>query len=107
MYSNLLKFKRTVFTCLFVAFSGAARADFVPIALTSNSYNHDVVVERSAPPPVVPSTSASMDAGQENTGFSWYERGYNPDAIATGLPVAGALLISDVATDHQYRFAPS
>jgi hypothetical protein len=107
MYSYLLQLKRTGFAYLLLTFSSAAHADFVPIPLTGDSYNYDVVVERNAPSPVVPSTTASMDAGAENIGFSWYERGYNADAIATGLPVAGALLTSDAAADHQYRFAPS
>jgi hypothetical protein len=44
---------------------GIARADFVPIALTSSSYNQDVVVENTAPVPVVAGgyTTTSVDNG--------------------------------------------
>src|SRR5262245_28274399 len=67
------------------------RADFVPVALTSTSYNQDMVVERTAPAPIIPGgyTTASMDSGIGNSATSWYEQGYNSVAPATGLPSAG------------------
>jgi hypothetical protein len=86
--------------------SGVARADFVPIPLTSDSFNRDIVVEKTAPPPLMPVTTASMDGGTANTGYSWYERGYNANWISTGLPVAGSTLSSDVA-GHDYVLAPN
>src|SRR5882672_3557719 len=81
-------------------------ADFVPIPLTSDSFSQDIVVEKTAPPPLMPATTASMEAGTANTGYSWYERGYNPIAPSTGLPAAGSILASDVP-DHAYLFAPN
>jgi hypothetical protein len=81
-------------------------ADFVPIPLTSDSFSQDIVVEKTAPPPLMPATTASMEAGTANTGYSWYERGYNPIAPTTGLPVAGSILGSDIP-DHDYLFAPN
>src|SRR5215813_13786983 len=88
---------------------GIARADFVPIALTSSSYNQDVVVENTAPAPVVAGgyTTASMDNGVANSGFSWYEQGYNTANPTTGLPLAGAFFTHQNAADHQFRMAPS
>src|SRR5690349_13033652 len=83
-----------------------ARADFVPIPLTSDSFNQDIVVEKTAPPPLMPATTASMDGGTANTGFSWYERGYNATYPATGLANAGSTLQSDVP-GHDYILAPS
>jgi hypothetical protein len=82
------------------------RADFVPIPLTSDSFNHDIVVEKNAPPPLMPATTASMDAGTANTGYSWYERGYNPNWTSTGLPLAGSTFSSDVI-GHDYALAPN
>jgi hypothetical protein len=82
-----------------------ARADFVPIPLTSDSFNQDIVVEKTAPPPLMPATTASMDSGSANTGFSWYERGYNPTWTSTGLPVAGSTFTSAVF-GHDYSVAP-
>jgi len=80
-----------------------ARADFEPIALSPDSYNQDVVVEKNAPPPVVPVTTASMDQGASDSGFTWFERGYVTDWPVTGLPEAGSILTSDLSPDHQYQ----
>src|SRR5580765_2635883 len=49
------------------------RADFNPIALTSSSFNADVVVERTSPGPIGRAPNASMDGGTNNSGASWYE----------------------------------
>ncbi len=88
---------------------GTARADFAPISLTATSYNQDMVVERTAPAPVVPAgyTTASMDNGTANSGYSWYERGYNPAAPLTGLPPAGTTFTDQSAPNHQFQMAPS
>lgn len=87
--------------------SWLARADFQPIALAADSYNQDVIVEKTAAPPVVPVTTASMDQGVVNSGFSWFERGYIAGWPATGLPEAGSVLISLQSPDHQYQMPPS
>lgn len=91
------------------ALFGVARADFVPIALTSGSYNQDVVVENSAAAPVVAGgyTTATMDNGVANSANSWYEQGYNTANPATGLPPAGSVFTHQNAADHQYRMAAS
>jgi hypothetical protein len=86
--------------------SGVARADFIPIPLTSGSFNQDVVVEKSAPSPVQRVTTASMDGGMANTNFSWYERGYNLGLSYTGFPVAGSTITSESLAGHDYRLAP-
>src|SRR5512137_2996648 len=86
---------------------GVAHAGFAPIPLTSSSYNQDIVVENSAPAPVVAGgyTTASMDNGAANTGDSWYEQGYNSASPSTGLPSAGSIFSSQSAPSHQYRMA--
>ena len=81
----------------------AARADFEPLTLTLDSYNQDVVVENSAPPAIVPVTSASMDQGTTNQGFTWFERGFLREYPTTGLPLAGSLFTSDQSAAHSYR----
>ena len=92
-----------------LAMSDIARAGFIPIPLTSGSFNQDVVVERTAAPPAQAGgyTSASMDNGVGNTATSWYEKGYNTASPATGLPAAGATFTHQNAPDHQYTLAPS
>jgi hypothetical protein len=87
--------------------AGAARADFTPIELTPESFTHDLVVERTAPAPAGRNTRASMDAGTNNTGNSWYEVGYNVSAPATGLPAAGSTFTHQTFADHSYTMPAS
>jgi predicted alpha-1,6-mannanase (GH76 family) len=86
-----------------------ARAGFVPLPLTTGSYNQDVVVEATAPAPVIAGgyTMASMDAGLSNSGYSWYEQGYNTANPTTGLPPAGSTFTSQTLPDHQFTLAAS
>src|SRR4051812_23127718 len=56
-----------------------AKAEFVPIPLTSASFNRDIVVENTALP-AGGYTTASMDYGIANTAYSWYEVGFNAAA---------------------------
>src|SRR5689334_1682548 len=86
--------------CSIVA--GFSQAQFVPIALTPESFNEDLVIEKTASSPLVPVTTATMDGGLSNTGSTWYERGFKPEAPATGLPAAGSIRSSEAAGDHQY-----
>ena len=88
-------------------FSKTQAANFTPIPLSPGSFNQDVIIEKSATPPPIPVTTASMDDGQANTGASWYEQGFNLDAPNTGLPAAGSTLTSESQPDHTYKFAPS
>jgi len=80
-----------------------------PIPLAIASYNRDLIVENTAPPPPLAGayTSASMDGGTGNTGKSWYEVGYNATAPTTGIPTAGSTFTSASFGDHQYRMAAS
>jgi hypothetical protein len=92
-----------------MAVSGAATAGagFAPLAVSG--YNFDVVVEATARQPITElgATTASMDAGLQNTGFSWYEQGYATNAPATGLPLAGTTFTNITASDHVYTMAAS
>jgi len=89
--------------------AGLSRAGFVPIPLTSGSYNQDMVVEATAPAPVIAGgyTTASMDNGIANTATSWYEKGYDIAAPTSGLPPAGSTFTSQSSSTHQYTMAPS
>src|SRR5215468_8214964 len=75
-----------------VLFPAIGWADFSPIPLTSGSFNQDIVVEKSEPPPTFPGayTTASVDQGNGNFGFTWYEQGYDNSSPPTGLVPAGA-----------------
>src|SRR5580765_6081235 len=86
-----------------------SKADFIPIALQPGGFNADIIVERTAPAPLVPGayTTASMDNGMANTAFSWYEQGYNTANLTTGLPHPGTTFVHQNAADHSFTMAPS
>jgi predicted alpha-1,6-mannanase (GH76 family) len=92
-----------------IFFTTPTHADLNPIPLTPGSFNYDVVVENTAPAPVIGGgyTTASMDSGTGNNATSWYEQGYNTANPTTGLPIAGTVFTHQNAPDHQYRMAPS
>jgi predicted alpha-1,6-mannanase (GH76 family) len=92
-----------------VVFSGPAQTPFQPIPLTSGSFNQDLVVEKTAPAPVIAGgySTASMDNGIANTATSWYEQGYNTASPTTGLPAAGSTFTHQNLANHQYTMAPS
>jgi hypothetical protein len=92
------------FTLALPSFSNAG---FVPIPLTPDSFNEDVIVEKNAPSPVVPVTTASMDTGADNTGYAWCERGYIVEWPAIGLPPADATVTIGPGMNYDCRFAPS
>src|SRR6266850_3800198 len=97
----------SVCRCLALLSLHTARADFNPVPLASSSFNYDIVVERTAPPAIGRATTASMDAGTNNTDASWYEIGFNTAAPTTGFPAAGSTFASASAANHQFTMAPS
>jgi hypothetical protein len=99
---------RLLCTLLALACGLAARADFVPVPLNPSSFNADVVVEANATPSLRQRTTASIDGGTNNTGNTWFERGYNRDNPDTsGLPVAGSTFDHQSLPNRSYRMAPS
>jgi len=91
-----------------LAVSGV-RAGYYPLAVTTSSYNADVIVEKSATPAVVPGgyTTASMDGGSANNGNAWCEMGLYTSDGTVGLPPAGTTIVDLTFSDHSYTFAPS
>jgi hypothetical protein len=91
-----------------LAIANGAIAGFTPIPLAPSSFNHDVVIEATAPQPLNSVINVTMDGGTNRNGNTWYEQGYNPAAPTTGLPVAGSLVtgFTNAALNHTYRMAP-
>jgi len=89
-----------------MAVSGGNGTTFSPITVTG--YNEDIVVEAAAAKPgaLTGATTATMDAGTNNTGSTFYEMGYEPQAPATGLPHANTVLTNVSAADHLYLMPP-
>ena len=102
---TLFKSTKLISSAFSLASISLSWAGFVPLVLTPQSYNQDVVVEKTASPPLVPVTTATMDAGVANTDYTWYERGYKVDWPGSGLPPAGTSI--SPTGDHLYRFASS
>lgn len=81
----------------------AAAVPFNPVALTPESYNADMIVESGSPPPLSTGVNVTLDGGTAKTGFTWYEVGYNANALLTGLPTAGSTFThaSDATKSYQ------
>ncbi|MGH8023132.1 MAG: glycoside hydrolase family 76 protein, partial [Limisphaerales bacterium] len=96
-------------TALLIVTVQSALAGFIPIPLTSGSYNQEMIVPATAPEPAVPGgyTTATMDSGSANTGTTWYEEGYNASNSTTGLPHPGATFTSASLPNHEYTMPPS
>jgi len=75
---------------------------WAPVAISG--YNYDMVVEVGSPLPtaLTTATTASMDGGVNNTGNTWFERGYDPFNPGVGLPPAGSTIVSRDLPDHSY-----
>jgi hypothetical protein len=92
-----------------LASASVALADFNPVPLTPGSFTFDIIVESNAAPPITAKafTTASMDAGVGNTGYGWFEKGFNTASPLRGLPAAGTSFTSLSASDHQYQMPPT
>lgn len=97
---------RTDLLCIcgaFLVLNAAAATGFEPILLSPESFTHDVIVEKSAPAPALPVTTASMEGGWLNSGSAWFERGYVAEWPSAGLPTAGSTFSSETSVSHIYR----
>jgi hypothetical protein len=90
---------------LAVATAGIAHADYNPVVLTSGSFNADVIVEKTAARSINDYTTATVDAGTNNSGSTFYEQGYNPTQPWTGLPVHGTTFVALSNANHTFKMA--
>ncbi|MDB6068653.1 MAG: hypothetical protein JWR26_4861 [Pedosphaera sp.] len=88
---------------LSLALTGVARAQtYSPVPLTPASFTQSIIVPVSTNFYLCNATSATMDAGTNNTGNTWYEQGYNVANPTTGLPHPGTTftsLVNYIATN--------
>ena len=102
-----------VSTACLLAVPAPGQFNSIPLPLASGSLNQDVVVERTAQPalPVPNPTTATSDGGIANSGYTWYERGFNTNLPSSGIPPAGSTFVSaGDATNgetHVFMMAPS
>jgi hypothetical protein len=91
------------FALIYLSFHAQGLAQYQPIDLAPEVFTHDVVVEKSAPSPALPVTTASMETGAQNSGFTWFEKGYVAEWLSAGLPPAGAIISSELSLSHRYQ----
>ena len=91
-------------TCFCVSL---VRADYNPIALTPGSFTQDIVVEKSAPPPLANYMNVTIDHGTNNTGNTFFESGYIASVPELGLPAHNTTFISHADANHVFRMPPS
>ncbi len=97
-----------VHAALLAAVAGTlGAADFNPVVLTPESFNADIIVEKTAPAPLPAGSTATMDGGLGNTGNTWYAQGFNVLAPLTGLPAAGTLLEHASDGSKSYSMPPT
>lgn len=99
--------KKRIVILLGAALVTVAYADYNPIPLTPGSFTADVVVEKTAPPPLNNLVTATMDGGTNNNANTWYEQGFNTNMPSTGIPPAGAVFTAQGSATHQFRMPAS
>ena len=114
-----------------LAMSGANTSGGQVNPINVTGYDYDFIIEAGAPKrgPVLaadgvnPASTATMDAGDANTGYTWYEIGHNFNdcssagpisatnvlaqqiAQSTGLPHAGSM-VTNAAGDRVFQMPP-
>jgi hypothetical protein len=114
-----------------LAMSGATTTGGTVNPIDVTGFDYDFVVEASAPKRgtvfavdgLTPATTATMDAGDANTGYTWYEIGHNFNdcssagpisatnilaqqiAQSTGVPPAGSM-VTNGAGDRVFQMPP-
>ena len=100
-------------TCLCVSLGHAADV-YTPVPLTVGSFSADVVVEKTAAPPIENYVTAGLDGGTNLTGNAWIETGFYPTRPSWGLPAHGTTFSAQYNpdgtlgpdTNHVYKMAP-
>ncbi|MGC9944051.1 MAG: hypothetical protein ABSE48_19665, partial [Verrucomicrobiota bacterium] len=85
---------RIIISAMMVALASISQASYTPIALTSSSYNADVIVESNATPRLTVVTSASIDNGTNNYANTLFEEGFDTANPGNGLPPHGSTFTS-------------
>lgn len=90
-----------------LAIAGVSHAGYSPVAIQTNSYNADLIVESNARPTLTISTTASVDNGTNNTANTWFEIGFDTANPGNGLPAAGSTFTALDDATHSFTMAPS
>jgi hypothetical protein len=85
----------------------ALAGTYNPIPLTIGSYNADAIVESNATPVLKAVTTATVDAGTNNTANTWFEVGYDTANPANGLPLANTVFTAQDNANYSFRTPPT
>ena len=84
-----------------------AQAQYNPIPLTPESFTQDIVVEKTAPPPLANYVTATIDQGTNDYGNTFFEQGYVPSLPWIGLPPHGTTFASHSDPAHVFQMPPT
>jgi hypothetical protein len=92
---------------LALTLASVAQAQYNPVPLTAGSFTQDIIVEKSAPPPLASFTTATIDQGTNDYGNTFFEQGYVSSLPWIGLPPHGTTFVSDLDPNHVFQMPPS
>ena len=94
---------------LLLALAGASvsQAAYTPIPITATSYNQDAIVESNATPVLKTVTTATVDAGTNNTANTWFEQGFDLLNPGNGLPPANTVFTAQDNANYSFRTPPT
>ncbi|HTI97935.1 MAG TPA: hypothetical protein VL527_03450 [Dongiaceae bacterium] len=98
---------RLILCGMALAAASVSQAAFTPLAIQSGSYNADAIVEATATPVLKCVTTATLDAGTNNTASTWYEVGYDTSNPSFGLPAAGQVVQAQDDANHSFKMPPT
>lgn len=92
-----------------LAIANGAIAGFTPIPLAPSSFNHDVVIEATAPQPLNSVINVTMDGGTNRNGNTWYKQGYKPGGADDGAASRRLARhgFSNAALNHTIEWRPT
>jgi hypothetical protein len=84
-----------------------AASPYLPVPITATSYNQDAIVEANATPRLDVVTTATVDAGTNNTANTWFEQGYDVANPGNGLPPANTVFTAQDNANYSFRTPPT
>ena len=106
---SLMKKKLVPASLLSLALVGASisPAAYLPVPITTGSYNQDLIVESNTTPRLDVVTTASVDNGTNNTANTWFEQGYDTANPSNGLPPANTVFTAQDNANYTFRAPPT
>src|SRR5437879_13413703 len=98
---------RLILSCLALTAASLSQAAYLPIPITTGSYNADAIVESNATPRLDVVTTATVDNGTNNTANTWFEQGYDTGNPGNGLPPANTVFTAQDNANYSFRTPPT